>query len=219
MHRLQREIDELKRRLSELMGMVEERVWMAVKALEERDAELASSVIESDDEIDEFETRLEEECLKVLALYQPVAIDLRYIVTILKVNAELERVGDLAVNVAERAEFLARHKEIETPRLLKDMANKALAMLKDSLDALTRMDAKLARSVCGADDEVDELNREMFRLTEDLIENDPGDVKPLIHLLSVSRHLERIADHATNIAEDVVYLIEGEIVRHRPERF
>lgn len=216
---LQREIEKLKKHMLTLGTVVEESVRRSVIAIEKRDAKLAERVIEDDLEIDRMEVDLEEEGLKILALHQPVAIDLRYIVAVLKIDNDLERIGDLAVNIAERAAFLATQPPIDIPFDFPTMVEKAQAMLRKSLDALVDMDEELAYEVCAADDEVDAINREMYRLVEEGIRSHPERVQCLIHLLSASRHLERIADHATNIAEDVIYMIEGEVVRHKAEEY
>jgi phosphate transport system protein len=159
---------------------------------------------------------LEEDCLKILALYQPVATDLRLIVSVMKINNDIERIGDLAVNIAERTLFLCTEPPIEAPSDLADMRTKALAMLTGSLDSLVRQDTKRAREVRTGDDEVDDLNRQIFREFSAAVRKNPENVECLLSYLSVGRHLERIADYATNIAEDVIYLMEGEIVRHKP---
>jgi phosphate transport system protein len=212
-----RELDRLQKHILSLSGIVEENVHKAVTALTKRDVDLAHDVIESDPDIDHAEVDIEEECLKALALYQPVAIDLRLIVAILKINNDLERIGDLAVNVAERAVFLAAQDVVEVPFDFDGMARKAQAMMKRSLDALVNMDAGMARDVCAADDEVDAMNREMYEKVQDAMRRHPDKLASLTNLLSASRHLERIADHATNIAEDVVYMVEGAIIRHQAE--
>ena len=216
---MQREIDKLKKRLLSLCWIVEERFRQAVKSIEKRDADLARRVIEADAEIDQIEVHVEEECLKILALHQPVAIDLRFIITALKINNDLERVGDLAVNIAERSQFLAAQPKIDVPFDFASMAEKTQSMLRRSLEALVNMDCKLAHKVCAADDEVDEMNRQMYLIVQDAICAHPQQASSLIHLLSVSRHLERIADSATNIAEDVIYMVEGKIIRHRAEHY
>jgi len=216
---LERELDRLKRQILSLSAMVEESVRDAVRSLEDRDERLAAKVIEGDPEIDRVEVDLEEECLKLLALYQPVATDLRFIVAALKINNDLERIGDLAVNIAERAQFLATHDRVDMPFDFVGMAEKARAMVKKSLDALVNLDAEAAFEVCAADDEVDAMNRQMYLQVQEGIRRHPEQMQSLIHMLSTSRHLERIADHATNIAEDVIYMIEGEIVRHQAEEY
>jgi phosphate transport system protein len=194
-------------------------VQKAVKALAERNAALAREVMEADPHVDELEVEAEEDCLKVLALHQPVATDLRFIIAVLKINSDLERIGDMAVNIAERAEFLASQERLDPPIDFSEMADQAQRMLKQSLDALVNMDAALAVEVCAADDAVDAINREMYARIQEGIRRRPEHLECLMHLLAVSRHLERIADHATNIAEDVVYMVEGEIVRHRAEDY
>ncbi len=209
------EVDELKDMILALSGRVEAQLEHAVRAIVLRDAQIAARVLDEDHGIDSAEVDIEEECLKILALYQPVAHDLRYIIAVLKINNDLERVGDLAVNIAERAIFLAEQPLPSTDFDFMHMADKASTMLRDSLDALLKQDLKLAIHVRESDDEVDQLNREMYAQIKRSIRREPQHVDALIHLLSISRYLERVADHATNIAEDVIYMIKGEIVRHR----
>jgi len=216
---MKREIDKLKKMLMSLCEVVEESLRQAVKSIKERDAKLAEKVIETDIEIDHMEVDIEEECLKILALYQPVAIDLRFIITALKIDNDLERIGDLAVNLAERSKFLAGRQEEEIPFDFDEMTEKTKSMLHKSLEALVNMDAKLAYEVCAADDEVDNINSQMYLIVQDTICKHPERTEFLVHLLSASRHLERVADHATNIAEDVIYMIEGRIVRHKAEDY
>jgi phosphate transport system protein len=216
---MQKEIENLKSMLLTLCAAVEKSLCLAVQSVKERDAVLARSVIDDDVQIDQMEVDVEEECLKILALHQPVAIDLRFIITALKINNDLERIGDLAVNIAERGEFLAGQEQISVPFDFEAMAEKAQWMLTGSLDCLVDMDCKRAYQVCAADDEVDAFNRQMYRQVEASIVAHPSWARGLLHLLSISRHLERIADHATNIAEDVIYMVEGKIVRHRTENY
>jgi phosphate transport system protein len=180
---------------------------------------LARKIIDEDIQIDRTEVEVEEECLKVLALHQPVAIDLRFIVAVLKINNDLERIGDLAVNIAERSYFLASQPEINVSFDFTEMSNNTEAMLNKSLDALVNLSPALAHEVCISDDVIDNINRQMYLKIQDEIIKHPDRITALIHLLSISRHLERIADHATNIAEDVIYMIEGEIVRHKTEEY
>jgi phosphate transport system protein len=216
---MEREMELLKKRILALSATVEDNVYKAVQALTERNSALAEEIIRTDQDIDQTEVTIEEECLKVLALHQPVAADLRFIIAILKINNDLERMGDLAVNIAERAMFLATREAPGIPLDLPLMAERTKAMMKKSLDALINQDAKLAYEVLEADDEVDAMNREMYRKIQEGIRMKPDKLESLIHLLSCSRHLERIADHATNIAEDVIYMIDGVIVRHRAEDY
>ena len=216
---LHREIEKLKTMLLSLGTDVEENVYKSVKALDERNAALADQVIGADGQVDRSEVYLEEECLKILALHQPVAIDLRFVIAVLKINNDLERIGDLAVNIAERARFLASRDALDVPFNFMGMADKTRAMLKKSLDALVNMDPRMARDVCAADDEVDALNREMYGRIQKSMQQHPDRIDGLIHYLGVSRYLERIADHATNIAEDVIYMVDGDIVRHRTQGY
>lgn len=216
---MKREIDRLKQMLMSLCEVVEENLRQAVKSIKERDVKLAKKVIETDTRIDQMEVDVEEESLKILALYQPVAIDLRFIVTALKINNDLERIGDLAVNLAERSTFLAGRQKVDVPFDFDEMTEKTKSMLRKSLEALVRMDSKLAYEVCAADDEIDAMDRQMHVIVQNAIHARPEQTESLIHLLSASRHLERVADHATNIAEDVIYMIEGRIVRHMAEDY
>ncbi|MEA1996458.1 MAG: phosphate signaling complex protein PhoU [Gemmatimonadota bacterium] len=212
---LQKEVEKLKKKMLFVSALVEENVNRAVIAVQERDEELAGKAIDADIEIDDMEIEVEEDCLKILALHQPVAVDLRFIVAVMKINNDLERIGDLAANIAERAEFLATKRLNDIPFDFTGMSGKAQEMLRKSLDALVNMDSGLAREVLPLDDEVDSMNREMFELVKESVRSRKGDIELLLNLLMISRHLERIADHATNIAEDVIYMVEGEIVRHK----
>jgi phosphate transport system protein len=216
---LQREIENLKKKLLALGARVEQAVREATLSIETRDYELAQKIIQNDPRIDSMEVGVEEDCLKILALHQPVAIDLRFIVAVLKINNDLERIGDLAVNIAERSAFLSKHPPVGFSLGLVEMADKAQDMLKHSLDALVNLSSGLAQEVCASDDVVDAMNRQMYLKIQDAIRSHPDYLDALIHLLSVSRHLERIADHATNIAEDVIYMVEGRIARHRTEDY
>ncbi len=216
---LQREIENLKKEVLTLGAKVESAVREATAAIANRDETTARRIIDQDIEIDEMEVRVEESCLKILALHQPVAIDLRFIIAVLKINNDLERVGDLAVNVAERAAFLATQPPVDISLDFRTMAHKAQAMLTKSLDALVNLSASQAREVLPADDEIDAMNRQMYVIIQQAIGARPAQTESLIHMLSASRHLERIADHATNIAEDVIYMVEGAIIRHKAEDY
>jgi phosphate transport system protein len=211
---MQRELEKLKKMILALSAVVEESVQQAAQSLEKMDVELAEKVIGNDEQVDEMEVDLEEECLKILALYQPVAIDLRFIISVLKINNDLERIADLAVNIAERTLALSAETRIPAPFDYAEMARKVETMLEKSLDALVNMDPRLALQVCKLDDEVDSIHKKTYQLVKDQIREHPERMDPLVHFLSISRHMERIADLATNIAEDVMYMIQGEIVRH-----
>jgi phosphate transport system protein len=216
---LRREIENLKKEILTLGAMAESAVRDATTAIADRDEALARRVIDNDIRIDEMEVQVEESCLKILALHQPVAIDLRFIIAVLKINNDLERVGDLAVNVAERAAFLATQPPVSISLDFQTMARKAQNMLKESLDALVNLSASQAHEVLAGDDEIDNMNRQMYVIIQQAIGARPDQTESLIHMLSASRHLERIADHATNIAEDVIYMIDGAIVRHKAEDY
>lgn len=212
---LHRAIENLKGKILALSTRVEESLAKAVQAIETKNAPLALEVIQGDDSIDLDEVEVEEECLKILALHQPVATDLRFIVAVLKINSDLERIGDLAVNIASRAKNLV---SITVPPSVEidfqGVERKVQKMVRDSLQALVTLDEELARRVCAADEEIDDINRSIHRQVTNALREHPSDVERCILLLSVSRNLERVADHATNIAEDVVYMKQGEIVRH-----
>ncbi|WP_419192858.1 phosphate signaling complex protein PhoU [Kolteria novifilia] len=211
-------IESLKKSLLAEAGVVEDNVLTAVKSLRERDARLAQRVIEDDTRVDQMEVDLEQECLEILALYQPVAADLRFVVTVLKINVDLERIADLAVNLAERAEYLATHEAISFPFNLPEMSRVASEMLKRAIDALVRMDADQARAVRALDDQVDAIHRNAFTKVQVSIREKPEVSDCLIQTLSVAHNIERIGDLASGIAEDVIYMVEGDIVRHQPPR-
>lgn len=209
-----RELDKIKKKILSLGTMVEENVRMAIKAIEEFDAGVAKMIISSDHKIDEMEVEVEEECLKIMALHQPVAVDLRFLVAVIKINNDLERIGDQAVNIAQRVKTITKKEGLDFVFDYSVMAEKAQTMLKMSLDALVNLDEDLAFKVLLLDDEVDAKKKEAYNLIKGAISENPDNVSYLINLLLISRHLERLADHATNIAEEVIYMIEGEIVRH-----
>jgi phosphate transport system protein len=211
---LQREIERLKKQLLSLCALVEDQVQLAVRALLERDPDMARSVEKRDLEIDHREVEVEEELLKALALHQPVASDLRLIVAALKINNDLERIGDLAVNIARKAATFALQRPMDIPFDLAGMWEKTQLMLRDSLDALVNLNPGLANDVCARDNEVDQMKREIRVKAEQMMQALPERVPTLLTLMAVSRNLERIADHATNIAEDVIYMAEGRIIRH-----
>ena len=210
-----RDLDHLHRMILTMCAKVEEMIHSAVEALHSPNYDRAKSIMSTDDEIDRMDVEIEEECLKLLALHQPVAIDLRRITTVLKIGAELERVADLGVSIAERASCIASCGEITVPDNLKDMSRQALDMLHRSIDAYVHLDVRTAREVCAQDESIDNLNREIIDELTRVMQSQPKMVEAALHLFSASRQIERIADHATNIAEDVVYLVQGEIIRHR----
>ncbi len=214
---LQRDLEKLKKDILTMGTMVEDAVRKSIAALQGRRSDLAQEVIAGDTRIDRFEVEVEEQCLKMLALHQPVAEDLRFIAAVIKMNADLERMGDLAVNIAERAAYLATEPPVPIPQTLKAMMDAAMSMVRASLDAFVNRDADRARAILGQDEEVDQYNRQIIGELQRVMEAEPSTIRRNTHLFSASRHLERIADHATNIAEDVVYLVVGEIIRHQSE--
>jgi len=214
---LERDLEDLHRDILAQAGAVDEAIRGAIRALQERDVNMARQVITGDDLIDEQENRIEQECLKMLALHQPVAADLRRITAVLKINTDLERMADLAVDIAERALCIAELPPASIPDKLQRMTDLTIGMVHQSLEAFVKQDTRDARTVCRRDDEVDRYNVEIIRELILTMRSSPEMVEPALSLFSATRHLERIADHATNIAEDVIYLVEGEIVRHRPE--
>ena len=212
---LERDLESLEHLILNQSATVEEMIHKASRALREMRPELVSEIPQLERLVDEEEIHIEEECLKILALHQPFAVDLRRTATILKINNELERIADLTVNIAERAQSMSQHAGFVVPERLDRMAQVAVSMVKDALDAFVRQDQTTARNVCLRDDEVDELNREVIDEMIDTMRTQPELVEAALHLFSASRHIERIADHATNIAEDVLYLVDGEIARHK----
>jgi len=214
---LNRDLESLHQHIMSMCAVVEDVVHRAVDELGRPDVDVSQAIVDRDDEIDRWDVRIEEECLKILALHQPVAHNLRRVAAVMKIAWELERVADVAVNIAERAAGLAGAPEVHVPEKLSHMAKVALDMLRLSLDAFVAQDTRLAREVCSQDDIVDALNREIISELLLLMKRSPDLIEPALQLFSASRHVERVADHATNIAEDVVYLVEGEIVRHRAE--
>jgi phosphate transport system protein len=213
---LQRDLNDLKRDILHLGSLVETSIGNASVALKDRRPELADIVFANEVLINEKEVDIEESCLKILALHQPVATDLRFIVVVLKVNNDLERIGDLAENLTERAVYLSERDALAAPTTkINDMFIIIRSMLKDSLDSLVKLDVGLARKVIAQDDSVDEINREMYDDFRALVAVNGSVVEQATSLLSCSRYLERIADLATNICEEVLFMVEGEVVRHR----
>jgi phosphate transport system protein len=210
----QEELEALKARLLGMGGLSEERVRMAVEGLVERDHEEIDQVLSGDQPLNGLHMEIDNRCFTLLALYQPVAADLRTIVAAVKINTDLERIGDLAVNIAEAARRYAAHppvkKLIDIPR----MATIAQSMLRDALDAFVRRDVDLAQRVLDEDDYLDSLNTQVFRELLTHMLQDPVTIEPALDLILVARHLERIGDHATNIAEDVIFVVSARDVRH-----
>ena len=210
------ELESLQGRLLEMGGLAEERVRAAVQGLVAREVGIIDSVLRGDEPINALHIEVDERCFRLLALHQPMATDLRAIVAAVKINTDLERVGDLAVNIAEAAKRYASHPPVKKLIDIPHMGNIAQAMLRDALDAYVRRDTALAHQVLNEDDRLDSLKTQVFRELLTYMLNDPATVEPALDLILVSRHLERIGDHATNIAEDVIFMVSALDVRHHP---
>ena len=213
-----RELDEINKMLLQLGGMVEDSLRKAIKAAREGDPVLGKEVVKSDNDIDSLELEVEEECLKVMALHQPVAKDLRYLVAVLKINSDLERIGDLAVNISKRSKLLAREPGFELPETFTQMCDATCRMLTKVLNAFVEFDVNAAKEVFAQDEEVDEANKAIYNLVKGNLKSGGEHPVQNLHLLTMSRHIERAADHVTNIAEDIIYMLSGDIVRHNKDR-
>lgn len=212
---LDREMDRLRDRLIDQFGIVEEMTHMAVRSLVQRQVHLADAVVNRDAEVDAEDIRIEEQCLMVLALHQPVAGDMRKLISVIKANAELERMADLACNVAERARALDLYPLFPVPDEMTDLSVATTAMVRRALDSFVDSDTTVAGEVLRADDEVDALNRIVIDQIHEIMKADSDQIEPGVHCFSASRHLERIADLAVSIAEDVIYSVDGDIIRHQ----
>ena len=213
----QKELEKLKENLLRMATLVENVISDSVRSLIKRDSDLAQKTISGDDPINTLEIEIEEMCLRLLALRQPMAIDLRFITAAMKIITDLERMGDQAVNIAERAISLNKEPQLKPYIDIPRIAEIAQSMVKDVLDAFVNRDSKLARSVCARDDLVDGLNDQVFRELLTYMISDPATITRAVHLMIVSRCLERIADHATNIAEDVIFMIDALVIKHRAD--
>ncbi len=208
------ELDTLKQTLLAMGGLVEDQIRRVMRALLERDDVLAQEVIERDRQVNQYDVEVDEKCVELLALHQPAASDLRFITTAMKIVTDLERIGDQAVNIAQRAIELHQEPQLKPYVDLPRMAEMAQRMVKESLDAFVARDTALARAVCAEDDAVDALKEQVFRELLTFMMSDPRTIPRALRLILISRFMERVADHATNIAEMVVYMVEGKMVRH-----
>ena len=213
----QEELEELKSRLLEMGGLAEDRVRRSVSGLAERDTAEIEHVLAGDEPINELHIEVDNRCFRLLALHQPMATDLRAIVAAVKINTDLERVGDLAVNIAEASKRYIGHPPVKQLIDIPQMGDIAQAMLRDSLDAFVRRDIALAQSVLDSDDKLDTLKTMVFRELLTHMLRDPGTIEPGLDLILISRHLERIGDHATNVAEDVIFMVSARDVRHHAD--
>lgn len=208
------ELDQLRTMLIRMGSLVEEQIDYAVSALVKGDMALVRLVIERDKKVDEYDNTIDNQCMKIFALAQPVAIDLRLLMSALKINNELERIGDIAVNLCERVEPLAGHPELVKQTALREMAEAAREMMKLAIDSFVNNDPSLAKKVLESDDYVDQLDRDTFKLMTTVMKESPQLIEPAVHIVILSRHIERLADHATNIAEDVIFLVNAKIIKH-----
>jgi phosphate transport system protein len=211
------ELDLLKQKLVFMASMAESMIYKAVKSLTERKESLIAEVNEDEEKVNLLQIEIDELCLNLLALKQPMATDLRFITSAMKINSELERIADMAVNITQRASGLIKQPQLKPYIDIPRMADLAQKMVKDSLDSFVRQDAELARSILTRDDEIDVLKDQIFRELLTFMISDPSSIPRALELILVSRHLERIGDHATNIAEDVIYLVQGKDIRHHIE--
>jgi len=213
----QEELDQLKARLLEMGGLAEDRLRLAVRGLVDRDLATVERVLTGDTAINQLHIEIDDRCFKMLALHQPMAVDLRAIVSAVKINTDLERVGDLAVNIAEAVRRYLQHPPVKELIDIPRMAVIAQDMLRDALDAYVRRDTALAQDVLDRDDELDALKTMVFRELMTHMLRDPDTIEPSLDLILISRHLERIGDHATNVAEDVIFMVSAKDVRHHAE--
>ncbi len=211
---LHRDLEALEQELLAQSSIVEQMVYRSSQALGELRSDLIEQLYRDEDTVNSREVTIEEECLKILALHQPVAVDLRRVATVMKINGDLERIADLAVNIGERAQVLVLHPHFQFPYKIDQMVEAATSMVRDALDSFVHLDVDAARNVCQRDDVVDDLNRQVIEDLKEFLQKNISEIEPALQFFSASRHIERIGDHATNIAEDVVYLVDGEIARH-----
>ena len=214
MRHFEEQLDDLRKRLLAMSGLVESAIYRSILALIEKDEDQANLVLQNESRINQMEIEIDEQATRLLALDQPVAADLRFITATIKINSNLERMGDLAVNIAERALSLMHEPVLNTVIDIPHMANLVESMVRKALDAFVQKDAELARSVLLSDDAVDEMRDLIYRKLVSYMQQDPRSVPQGIDFIFVARNLERVADHATNIAEDVIFLVEAKDVRH-----
>lgn len=213
-HYLEEELEQLRTKIIKMGSLVEEQIEFAFRALFEGNLELAKIVIERDDEVDKYDIKIDKHCQRIFALTQPVAFDLRLIMTSLMINNDLERMGDIAVNISERAESLIGYSELLKKMKVDEMANKVQRIIKMSIDCFVNGDAELAKEVIKVDIEIDNLDKDIFTLLTDEMKANSELIVPCSHILTLVRNIERLADHASNISEDVIFLIDAKIIRH-----
>jgi len=216
---LEEHIEKLKRRVLKMSSLVDEQVQAAIKAVEEENLELAKTVVENDKKVDKYDNKIDKICQRIFALTQPVAMDLRLIMSSLTINNNLERIGDIAVNIAEYIEMIKKKPVFFNQTKLEPMFKVAKQMLKDSIDSYVAGNEALAKSVIEADDTLDEMNFDNHKILIDIMKQHPDNIEPAVALLVMSRQVERLGDHCTNIAEDVFFIIEAHIVKHKYEKY
>jgi phosphate transport system protein len=213
------QLEKLRKKVLKMSSLVDEQVDLAIKAIETEDLELAKSVIEKDTKVDKYDLKIEKICQKVIALNQPVAMDLRLVISALTINTNLERIGDMAVNISENFLLLKKKPDFIDRTHYREMASLAKEMIKNSIDAFIRDDAKLAQKVIQTDQKLDALNIENHKILVDIMKEKVDNIEPAVKLLVISRQLERLGDHATNIAEDVYFIVEAQMIKHKYEKF
>jgi phosphate transport system protein len=216
-HPFDEELKLLKEKLLEMASRAEEQIGLAVRGLKDRKVEMACEVLDKEEGINRLDIEVDDMAMRLLALRQPLATDLRFITSAMKISSDLERIGDLAVNIAERTMDLLKHPELKPLIDIPRMADLARAMVRDALNAFVNGDAELAKDVCRRDDQVDQLNDQVFRELLTYMMEDAGTIARAVDLILVGRHLERVADHATNIGEDVIYMVQGRTIKHHVE--
>ena len=213
-HYLEEELEQLKTKIIKMGSLVEEQIELAIRALFEGDMELAKTVIRRDDEVDKYDIKIDKHCQRIFALTQPVAFDLRLIMSALMINNDLERMGDIAVNISERTEPMSGYRELLLKMRVGEMTMKVKKIVKMSIDCFVNSDAELAKMIILMDNEIDKLDKEIFNLLTDEMKAHSEMIVPCSHILTLIRNIERLSDHATNIAEDVIFLIDAKIIKH-----
>lgn len=215
----EQQIEKLKTRLIKMCSLVDEQVELAIKAFFENSNDLANVVIDRDKKVDKYDVKIDKICQKIIALNQPVAMDLRLIMSALTINTNLERIGDIAVNIAESVNMLKGNPDFITQTKFVEMSNQVKEMIRNAIDAFIENDAKLAQKVILSDNSVDNLNADNHKILIEIMKQNPNNIEPAVALLVVSRQLERLGDHATNIAEDVYFIVEAQLIKHKYEKY
>jgi len=216
---LDEHLDKLKTRIIKMCSLVDEQVQLAIRSVVEENIELANTVIEMDKKVNKFDVKIDKICQKIFALSQPVAMDLRYIMSSLTINNNLERVGDIAVNIAENIIMIKHKPDFYSKTKLEEMFKIVQQMLKNAIDSFITENAELAKKVIFSDDIIDKMNAENHRILKDLMKQSPDNIEAAVALLVISRELERLADHCTNIAEDVFFIVEAQMIKHKYEKY